>query len=54
MSTGLLVVANVLRVRFQSRIAICVENDAVHAIGLVAVVQSRRQLRLFSVPTVTE
>jgi len=40
--------------RFQSRIAICVESDAVHAIGLVAAVQSRRQLRLFSVPTVAE
>ena len=39
---------------FQSRIAICVESDAVHAIGLVVVVQSRRQLRLFSAPTVAE
>ena len=41
--------------RFQSRIAICVESDAVQcpyddAIGLVVVVQSRRQLRLFSAP----
>jgi len=33
---------------FQSQIAICVENDAVHAIGLVVVVQSRRQLQLLA------
>jgi len=39
---------------FESQIAICVESDAVHTIGVVLLVQSRRQLWLFSVPTVAE